>query len=53
MKAALGEILVTEQYVESIKKQEQIKFVLHVVLREVDGISAISGVKRIISRTRW
>jgi small subunit ribosomal protein S8 len=48
MKAALGEILVSEKYVESIKKTgTDPKFVLHVVLREVDGISAISGVKRI------
>ncbi len=48
MKAALGEILVAEKYIESIKKTgTEPKFVLHIVLREVDGVFAISGVRRV------
>jgi len=48
MKAALGEILVAEKYIDSMKKTgTEPKFILHIVLREVDGVPAISGVKRI------
>ena len=48
MKAALGEILVAEKYIESMKKTGiEPKFILHIALREVDGVPAISGVKRI------
>ena len=48
MKAALGEILVSEKYIESMKKTGiEPKFILHLNLREVDGVPAITGVKRI------
>ena len=48
MKAALGEILVGEKYIESMKKTGiEPKFILHINLREVDGVPAITGVKRI------
>ncbi len=44
MKAALAEILVGEQYIESFKKNGVMpKFILHMVLKP----SAISGVKRV------
>ena len=48
MKAALGEILVAEKYIESMKKTGvEPNFILHLNLREVDGVPAITGVKRI------
>lgn len=48
MKAALGEILVSEKYIESMNKTgTEPKFLLHITLREVDGVPAISGVKRV------
>lgn len=48
MKAALAEILVAEQYVESVKRTgDAPKYILHITLRFTDGASAISGVKRV------
>lgn len=48
MKAALGEILAKEQYIESVKKTgTDPKFILKIALKFTDGVSAISGVKRI------